>query len=175
MSPRKEMESLSHHRKILILFFGGSLLFNIGYFSAPLFQYASHQSLASFIYQIFSPLCHQMESRSFLLFELPLAVCARCTGIYIGFLAALLYLLFTLNKPLKTIPKKRYLFLLLSPALLDFILNVFGIFSFPIFWRAFTGFLLGVILTFYIMPGICEIGSQRIFKSQFFRKDELLP
>lgn len=168
------MGSLSQHKKILILFLGGVLLFNVGYFSAPFLQYTGHQHSASLIYQIFSPLCHQMETRSFSLFGFPLAVCARCTGIYIGFLAGVLYLLATLNKPLRTTPWRGYLFLLFMPALLDFVLNVFGVFSSPGFWRALTGFLLGVILPFYIMPGVCEIGSQWISKSQFFGRDELI-
>jgi uncharacterized membrane protein len=156
-----EMKSLSLHRKIIVLFIGGSVLFNLIYFSAPLCSSIGHQRSASLIYRFFSPLCHQLDSRSFSLFGHPLAVCARCTGIYLGFLAGLIILLLALKEPLKRVPRRGYLFLFLAPAVLDFLLGISGIYASPGVLRSFTGFMLGLILPFYIMPGICEIGSQR--------------
>jgi len=40
--------------------------------------------LAAAVYLIGSHICHQQADRSFHLFGAQLAVCARCTGIYIG-------------------------------------------------------------------------------------------
>src|SRR5919108_3827467 len=37
-------------------------------------------------YQFFSRICHQADERSFHVFGAKLAVCARCTGVYVGFL-----------------------------------------------------------------------------------------
>lgn len=35
---------------------------------------------------LFRPLCHTIESRSFHLGGVPMPICARCTGLYVGFL-----------------------------------------------------------------------------------------
>jgi len=39
---------------------------------------------------LFAPLCHQLGERSFIVAGITLPVCARCTGIYLGFLAGIL-------------------------------------------------------------------------------------
>jgi len=41
--------------------------------------------LAPLLYAIFEPVCHQIAERSFHLWHEPLAVCHRCTGLYLGF------------------------------------------------------------------------------------------
>jgi uncharacterized membrane protein len=41
--------------------------------------------LAPLVYAIFDPVCHQIAERSFHLWHEPLAVCHRCTGLYLGF------------------------------------------------------------------------------------------
>ena len=46
---------------------------------------ASGYSLAALaIFWFFSPVCHQDPARSFWIFGAPVAVCARCLGIYLG-------------------------------------------------------------------------------------------
>ena len=37
------------------------------------------------LYTLFDPVCHQIPERSFHLWHEPLAVCHRCTGLYLGF------------------------------------------------------------------------------------------
>lgn len=39
---------------------------------------------ASGLSVIFAPLCHRIPSRSLILFETPMALCARCAGLYAG-------------------------------------------------------------------------------------------
>lgn len=51
---------------------------------APLAAATAHPAAAALLYMLFAPLCHQLRERSFLLLGFPLAVCARCTGIYLG-------------------------------------------------------------------------------------------
>lgn len=169
------MKSLLLHRNISLLIIIGSVLFNLAIFSAPLFLYSNCQNVASCNYSIFSPICHQLNSRTFFLLGYPLAACARCTGIYLGFLAGLLYLSCTLRKPLRQAPAKIYFFLFITPVVLDFVLNASGAMTSPHAWRALTGFLLGVVLPFYIMPGICEIGSQCVFKFHLSCKEKFMP
>jgi len=43
------------------------------------------------LYLFFSPLCHQIDSHSIHLFGVKCGVCARCTAIYCGFLAAAIF------------------------------------------------------------------------------------
>src|SRR3974377_1510416 len=42
--------------------------------------------LRAVLYAFFSPLCHQIDSRSIHLLGAPLAVCGRCSSIYFAFL-----------------------------------------------------------------------------------------
>jgi hypothetical protein len=56
---------------------------------APLAASRSHPNVVAFAfvysaYAIGSIICHQISARSFYLWSLPLPVCARCTGIYVG-------------------------------------------------------------------------------------------
>src|ERR1043165_9302763 len=52
---------------------------------APLLRAHGHEALALLAYRVFAALCHQIPERSFYLAGQPLAVCARCFGIYAGF------------------------------------------------------------------------------------------
>src|SRR6266404_9479319 len=57
---------------------------------APLALARGHNSLALVIYGAFSHLCHQLPDRSFFIAGHQFAVCARCTGLYVGFTVATL-------------------------------------------------------------------------------------
>ncbi len=46
--------------------------------------------IAPLLYAIFDPVCHQIPERSFHLWHQPLAVCHRCTGLYLGFALGIL-------------------------------------------------------------------------------------
>ena len=48
---------------------------------------ANLRRLGALLYGLFSPLCHQIDARSFHLCGEPLAVCGRCSAIYFGFLS----------------------------------------------------------------------------------------
>ena len=49
--------------------------------------WAAHRGswIAPVLYALFDPLCHQLPDRSFHLLDHPLAVCHRCSGLYLGF------------------------------------------------------------------------------------------
>jgi uncharacterized membrane protein len=51
--------------------------------------------LGLLLHHFFSPLCHQISERSYVVSGFPLAVCARCTGIYLGFWLGLVFLVLT--------------------------------------------------------------------------------
>ena len=73
--------------KIVIIYFVnliGIIAWLGGIFLTPYLK-SQYSPLSSFLYAIFSPTCHQIPSRCFNVFGYPLAVCARCLGIYAGF------------------------------------------------------------------------------------------
>ncbi len=51
---------------------------------APYLAAAGYSAITLAIVLFFSPVCHQDPVRSFWLFGGPVAVCARCLGIYLG-------------------------------------------------------------------------------------------
>ena len=69
-------------RALLVL---GTALWCLAIVSAPLFDLPA-------VYLFFSRLCHQLPGRSWHIHGEQLAVCIRCTSIYLGFLAGLVLL-----------------------------------------------------------------------------------
>lgn len=59
--------------------------FLLGSFAAPLFVHNHQAEMADYVYGVFSSSCQQQPSRTFWLLGYPMALCARCTGIYTGF------------------------------------------------------------------------------------------
>ena len=63
-------------------------LWLLAVFVAPLLA-QRQSSLAPLVYAFFDAVCHQDPARSFHLDGGPLAVCHRCTGLYLGFFLGL--------------------------------------------------------------------------------------
>ncbi|MBI2571463.1 MAG: DUF2085 domain-containing protein [Candidatus Schekmanbacteria bacterium] len=63
------------------LFWGGTI-------AAPLFD-AAHDAGGVLLRLFYSALCHQIPARSLAVGDFPMAVCARCEGLYFGALAGL--------------------------------------------------------------------------------------
>ena len=79
-------------RAILSVIWGALIITAL---AAPLLVLYSFPTAAFFTYLPFSFICHQMPERSFVILHNPLAVCHRCSGIYLGlFLGTLLSPLF---------------------------------------------------------------------------------
>jgi uncharacterized membrane protein len=134
---------------------------------APLLKADGHEATASAIYQSLKTVCHQVPERSFQLAGHPLAVCARCFGIYAGFaVMVLLYPLATRGLRLTRTPRREWFLLALMPTAIDFMLGVTGWWANTHLSRALTGAWLGGWLVFYLVPGLIEIGQSSW--SQFF-------
>lgn len=115
------------------------------------FHFSSFAAFYPLQKQIYSTVCHQNISKSFICNDIPFFVCARCTGIYSGVLLAALIILF-LTKPLKI--KTNLLILFSLPMLTDVILVNIGAYNYNRLLSAFTGLLFGSAVFLYILEAI---------------------
>jgi uncharacterized membrane protein len=124
---------------------------------APVAAASGHGEVAEGIYRAFGIFCHQRPDRSYFIEGHKLAVCSRCTGLYAGF--AFTVLIYPLVRSLRSAatPPRRVLFLAAVPLLVDFSLNLFGIWENTHTSRLLTGALLGSVAVFYVMPGIVDM------------------
>ena len=127
---------------------------------APLAAAGNHNLLAFSIYRTFANVCHQLPERSFYIAGHQFAVCARCTGLYAGFALATLF--YPLIRPIRTAvtPPRKWLFVAAVPLAVDFSLGFLGIWENTHTSRLLSGFLLGAVSVFYVMPGIAELSSR---------------
>jgi uncharacterized membrane protein len=142
----------------------GALSFLSLIIDAPVAVAENHSSTAGIIYAAFSKICHQRPERSFYLVGYPLAVCSRCTGLYVGFALALVTYPLVRSLRTTTAPDRKWLFLAAAPLGIDVTLNFFGIWENTHSSRFLTGLLLGAVAAFYVMPGVSEL-ALRVFRS----------
>src|SRR5437868_226418 len=117
-----------------------------------------HEVVSLFAYRVFAILCLQIPERSFYLDGQPLAVCARCFGIYAGF--ALGVVCYPLVRSLRRTDTPARLWLLLAalPTGVDFALGFTGLWANTHTSRALTGALLGAVAALYVVPGLVAFG-----------------
>lgn len=141
----------------------GAAVFVLGFVSlvvvAPAARAGGHALSSFFLYEMFGRVCHQIPERAFYLAGHPFAVCARCTGIYFGFAAGvLLYpLVRSLNRT--DFPARKWLLVAAAPAAVDFALGLSGVWENTHLSRALTGALLGLAASFYVVPGLLDVGQ----------------
>jgi uncharacterized membrane protein len=156
-----------HPRKTYGLILGGTVLWCGAIVLAPVL--AAWEGVppwvSSVLYRFFDPICHQIDARSFHLFGLPLAVCSRCSSLYIAFLAGtLLYPLFSdISQP--RMPSRLLLFIALAPMVFDAGAGFLGLYESSFLTRSLTGALFGAILPFFIIPAAIE-GASQLFSTQ---------
>jgi len=105
--------------------------------------------LYPFTKNLFSRICHGIESRCFVIDGVPLHLCARCLGIYSGLFLGSVSALF-LNKQYKRFENRSFLAIALVPILTSRILEWTGITGYSLLGALFSGFLSGYILFLYI-------------------------
>jgi uncharacterized membrane protein len=131
----------ARHTQTLLL--GICLLWCSSILGFPLLLQSGHPTWASGIYLFFAKVCHQSAARSFCLDGIPLPACARCTAIYLGFLAAVLVSPFFQGK----LGEKGRSFWFLLPGMvlvaMEVGLETVGLWQSTLFSRTLTGGLLG--------------------------------
>jgi uncharacterized membrane protein len=127
--------------------------------AAPLLRARGYAVASALLYSVFAPLCHQQPERSFYLAGYPLAVCARCFGIYAG--GALCLLLYPLVRSLAdatSVPARAWLVVAALPTAVDFTLGITGLWPNTHLSRALTGAWLGAGLVCFVLPGLLATG-----------------
>lgn len=109
---------------------------------------------AGYLYRVFSKICHQYSSRSFFIENHPLPVCARCTGIYAGFLIGTIAFLMTGRGP--RISHRLFWLVASLPMLLDVAGSLAGLWEGSLAIRAMTGLVFGAAAGFVVMRIVPE-------------------
>ena len=102
-----------------------------------------------------SLVCHQLPSRTIYAEGIPLPVCARDTGIYLGVFTGMLFILLFRRLHCDRQPSLSYamvLCLLMAPMLVDGIGSYLGFFTTSNTVRLFTGVLFGLPLPVFLIP-----------------------
>lgn len=145
---------------LVVLF--GTIVWLGAIFLAPYLKSRSDPRSA-FFYFLFSPVCHQIPSRSFFIFGHSLAVCSRCLGVYSGILGGTILFPFFRGFSRLILPKTRIFILFSLPIATDAMGNLLHLWRTSAELRFVTGFIWGVILAFYLVVGITDL-SFRLWK-----------
>jgi uncharacterized membrane protein len=110
----------------------------------------SNPLISSLGYRFFALICHQEDARSLHLLGYPLAVCARCTAIYFGFLFGIM--LSPLFSPgVASIPRLAWA-IAVVPMLVDVGADVFGIHASTPGTRIASGMFFGAAAALILTP-----------------------
>lgn len=129
-------------------------------FAAPGLVAARHYAAGAVIYGSLSVVCHQLPERSFYWSGFPLAVCARCLGIYAGFLVGLLAYPVTRGLSERAFPWRGWLILAALPTAIDFAGGAAGVFANTATSRLLTGLAAGAGAAYFILPGMLAIAGK---------------
>jgi len=137
---------LSFHKKVTLITFIGLSLWIAGIVITPILANREEiffQKIASFMHFFYQPVCHQIANRSFLIDGFTMTVCVRCFAFYFGGLFITIFYLFKDKMQMWSI--STYILLAL-PALFDFLIEKFRLYSNITELRFLTGLLFGAVL-----------------------------
>ena len=117
------------------------------------------------LYRSFGVVCHQLPERAFHVAGHPLAVCARCWGLYLGALAGLLAYPLARSLARTDAPWRGWLFLAAAPTSVDFLLGVTGLWENTHASRLWTALPLGAAAAFYVSPAMIELSLRAPLRS----------
>jgi len=104
------------------------------------------------IYRFFHPVCHQIGERSLQLAGHPLAVCARCSAIYVAFLLGVLVFPLVRSPYAYTGLSRGWIAAALVPMLADVAANLAGWHGAGVGTRLLTGGVFGFAAAFAVLP-----------------------
>lgn len=149
---------MTRKNKILTVYLmtlSGSTVWLAAVVLAPFLE--SQESIwGSFLYAVFSPLCHQIPERCFHLWGFPLAVCSRCFGIYSGIMIGLFGFPITKGFSSVSVPSTGLFAVLTGPILVDTLGNFLLLWETSPWLRFAIGSGWGIILPFYFIAGLSD-------------------
>jgi uncharacterized membrane protein len=101
---------------------------------------------------LFRVMCHGRVERSFALFDVPMPICARCTGIYAGLLAGLA--LFAILPLLREEVMRRISFAAVTPLAIDGLTQLAGFRESTNTLRVLTGVVAGLAFGLWILSAV---------------------
>ena len=140
----------------LKLLFVGLLILNFLNWLAPLWAGSSHAFLqwtAAGIYFLLDPACHQQPDRSFFINGLPMALCVRCTFIYLGMLIGMLTLLVKKHFSLPGFIYVSFLIFLI----LEIGTEIAGLYSNFKILRSISGLASGILLMIFLLTTLPKL------------------
>lgn len=138
-----------------------AVLWSAGIFSASIAHLGGWDGLAFASRLFYSPICHQDTARSFMLGGWPLNTCHRCSGIYLSFTAMLLILPLFRRRLMRHSISARRLAIFVLPLLLDYALDVLGVWRNSALSRLLSGAAAGAGLALVILPAWMEVWTAR--------------
>lgn len=151
-----DAEGLKSRRRFRTVYFAtaaGVVLWLAAIAGAPYLR-SRGLGAAGFFYACFAPTCHQIPSRSFLLWGFPLAVCARCFGIYAGFALGVLFYPRQRDLSVHALPSLKTFVLVTLPIAADTAGNFLRLWDSTGLVRLLTGIVWGGILPWYWFAGL---------------------
>jgi len=133
-----------------------AVLFVAGIAIAPWLATRSGWGVA--LHLAYRPMCHQLPDRCFDLGAGPLAVCARCTGLYVGGLLGLVLPVIVGRTPRLGL---RTLIVSALPSVIDFAFGVAGLPSLTNVPRAVLALPLGLVLGLLLARGLADVLAPR--------------
>ncbi len=146
---------------VFLFALAGALALLGGIFMGPWAKSHGWERTASFLYGLYSPLCHQIPERSFCFLSFPMTVCGRCLGIYAGFAAGVVLYPFLRGFDRLVLPRARLFLLCTLPLAVDGLAGLVGLWTAPGPLRFVTGLLWGGLLPFYFIPGVASAFFER--------------
>ena len=127
----------------------GALLWCAGFILAP-FLVGMNPEFAHGLYAFYGKICHQLDDRSLHVAGNPLAVCARCSSVYCGFLVgSVIVMLFRTSLPSSL---RLMAITAMAPMVLDVIAGFLGISSPSMVSKILTGSWFGLLSSFFLIP-----------------------
>jgi uncharacterized membrane protein len=126
--------------------------------AAPVLAHCSITATA-FIYFFFSPICHQIPERSFAVMGHPMAVCHRCSGIYLGIFIGS----FIKDDWMHRSHQMRRIWVLvaITPLTIDALLPWAGIWQGTCLSRFLTGLIFGTMSSWLVARGAEELVNEQ--------------
>ncbi len=150
----------SENRKLLFWAFGVLFVFNLLNWVAPFLVASSSkflQIMGSSIYFLLDPACHQLPDRSLHLMGIPLALCVRCTFLYLGILTGIL---FALIRKQIAVSGAVVAGVILFVAV-EVVSEHLKFYSNWAVLRGFSGFVSGFILTLFFLQSFAVKGTKK--------------